>query len=211
MPVRITGRHMTITKALRDYIDKKLPRIEKYTDRIQTLDVVVEKDSYNHKVELRLKAGTIDVHANVQDPDLNRAIDLLVDKVERQLSKKNELIRGKKRVPASPKRAMTALTDTEDSPQSGNGSRRARSNKLLLATGTNRASRQMPIFSDNVGIHLFPRGQRVCKKMDLHEAAEELFFTDENFLCFQKDDSGQLAVMYRRQDGNFGYIELEKE
>lgn len=213
MPVRITGRHVEITKSLRDYIDKKLPRIEKYTDRIQSLEVVVEKDSYNHKVELRMKAGPITINANVQDPELLRAIDLLIDKVERQLSKKSQRLRERKRTTSTTKKSMPALLDLEEAGVAGQNGGTAVITKSKKATAARtrerRAARVQPILAENVGVHIFQRGQHNCKTMDLHEAAEELFFTDENFLCFQNEDTRQLAVMYRRQDGNFGMIELQ--
>src|SRR5205085_12312461 len=100
MSVRITGRHLEITSEISDYIEAKLPRIAKYSERLQQIDFVLEKDRYQHKAEVRMKAGPIEVTAKTQDPDLMRSIDLLMDKVERQLQKKFEKLRGnKKHVP----------------------------------------------------------------------------------------------------------------
>jgi putative sigma-54 modulation protein len=111
MSTRIKGRHVKITKEVREYIESKLPRIEKYADRVHGIDVVIEKDAYQHKAELMLKDGPISVTVTTRDPNLMRAVDLLVDKAEAQLKKKWAKLRGGKkrgRTAASPAPAPEA-------------------------------------------------------------------------------------------------------
>lgn len=97
MSTRIKGRHVKITKEVREYIESKLPRIVKYAERVHGIDVVIEKDAYQHKAELMLKDGPVSVTVATRDPNLTRAVDLLIDKAEAQLKKKWAKLRGGKK------------------------------------------------------------------------------------------------------------------
>lgn len=199
MPLSITGRHVEVDEKIEDYIQKKLPRFEKYTDKLQKLDVVIQKDGYNHKVEMRLKAGPIEVNANVKDPDLKRAIDMLADKVERQLQKKwAKLRKNKKHVSDAPRKAM-ALAAIESEPPA---KKTRKSRQQSLPSG-----RDLPIYLESLGVRIFPAHRCSPNPMSVDAAAEELYFKDENFLCFVNEADRQFNVLYRRKDGNFGLIE----
>jgi putative sigma-54 modulation protein len=214
MPVRITGRQVEITRPIREYIEKKITRIEKYTDRVQSIDIVIDKNRYNHKVEFRMKAGPIAVNANIQDPELTRAIDLLMDKVERQLSKKTEKLRDRKSSARKSLPPAVELPEAELEPIAANGNvataRKQRKQKQSRQQPA-RNARVQPVLAENVGVHIFQNGTHLCREMDVHDAAEELFFNDENFFCFQDTESGRLSIIYRRKDSNFGVIELAAE
>lgn len=221
MAVRISGHQLKITAEMREYIESKLPRIEKYTDRIQMLEIVLEKDGYQILAELRLKAGPIDVTAKQKDRDAMRAVDLLVDKVETQLKKKWEKLRGKKKGITVPNRnakkadldGPEAGMDARASGRSGarpvrslstgssNGNVRANGNGV---SGTNTAA--LPVMLQKLNVRVFPSERHAIDRMTVEEAAEELFFKDENFFCFINDKTSTMNVVYRRKDGNFAVI-----
>lgn len=71
--------------------------------------------------------------------------------------------------------------------------------------------RSMPVLAESVGVHIFLQPPLSPRTLSLEEAAEELYFTDENFLCFFNDSSRELSVMFRRKDGNFGVFEASRE
>lgn len=196
MAVRITGRRLEVSNDVRAYIEDKMPRITKYTDRIQSLEFVLEKDGYQFKAEMRLKAGPIDVLAKAKDAVLLRAVDTLIDKVEAQLRKKWEKLRGKKKTRSSSK-ANWDVEEKEIAMASGNGSR-----PKPKGTGKN-----LPLFVEKIGVRVFPSVGHDAEKMAVEQAAEELFFKDENFLCFMNEKSRKLNVIYRRKDGHFAIIE----
>src|SRR5687768_5960043 len=97
MAVRIYGHHVKITRSMKEYIESKIPRIEKYTDQIQSLEIVLEKEGPVHLAELRLKAGPIEVTTKHRDADATKAIDLLIDKTESALKKQHDKMIGKKK------------------------------------------------------------------------------------------------------------------
>ena len=94
MTVRITGRKTPITAAMQAYLDRKIPRIEKFGERLHNLEIVVAKSRYDYEVEALIKDGPISVTAKVKDPDFDRAVDKLMEKIERQMRKKWDIRRG---------------------------------------------------------------------------------------------------------------------
>ena len=199
MAVRIYGHRVTISKTLRSYIESKIPRLEKYTDRIQNLEIVLEKDGPLHLAELRLKAGPYEVNAKQKDADPARAVDLLIDKAERSLKKQHDKVIGKVK---NVKGARRANKKADPSPD-------AEPQPLIQATGPTLGNghakiedREIPLIHEKLNI----RSMRVRLRDD-HEAAEELFFRDENFLCFNNADTNSISILYRRKDGNFALME----
>ena len=228
MPVRITGRHFRVGKEIRSYLEAKMPRIEKFTDRLHNVDVVLEKDGYKFCAEMRLKAGMIEVTAKTADPDVMRAVDLLIDKVERQLQKRTQKMRGNKKHPgkaAKLSRAALESKEIEEAEEVASASGRGKSNgsgkaaqtvrRASNARGSNLhadlADSRQPVLAENVGVHIFPARRTAPGAMSLEDAAEELFFNGDNFICFINEDNQQLNVMYRRNDGQFGLVEPQAE
>jgi putative sigma-54 modulation protein len=204
MPISITGRHIEVDEALEGYIRKKLPRFEKYTDKLQKVEIVLEKDAYNCKAEMRLKAGRTEVHANVKDPDVMAAIDLLADKVEAQMQKKWGKLRNKKSTAESPRKqiAREALRSEPDPAREPAPAKMPRKR-----AGKGGDGRSLPRLLKSINVRIFPSRRIDTTPMSIEKAAEELFFSDENFLCFVNEEDRQLNVLYRRKDGNFGLIE----
>lgn len=228
MPVRVTGRHFRVGKEIRSYLEAKMPRIEKYTDRLHNVDVVLEKDGYQFRAEMRLKAGMIEVTAKTVDPDVMRAVDLLIDKVERQLQKRTQKLRGNKKHGGKAAKLGRAALESEEMEEAGEAASASASSKsngngqaarpVRRASGSrgsnlhaDLAGSRQPVLAENVGVHIFPAKRTAPGAMSLEDAAEELFFNGDNFICFINEDNQQLNVMYRRNDGQFGLVEPKAE
>lgn len=97
MEFKISGRHLEITPAIRDYAHKKTDRMHRYFDRIQEVQVVVDKTDRSFEVEV---IADVEHHepfiAKHQNEDLYACIDETVDKVERQLSDHKQKLRNRK-------------------------------------------------------------------------------------------------------------------
>ncbi len=97
MHIRITGRHMEVTEAMRSYVDKKIHRLNKYNNRISEMEVVIEGEGQDHKIEIIIKA---DNHQRFVSNDVNEdayaCFDAALDKIERQLVKHKEKTRHHK-------------------------------------------------------------------------------------------------------------------
>jgi putative sigma-54 modulation protein len=90
MQVNISGHQLDVTDALRDYIAEKLGRLERHFDKITNVQVTMEVEKLKQKIEATLHIAGGEVVANAEHEDMYAAIDLLTDKLDRQLIKHKE-------------------------------------------------------------------------------------------------------------------------
>lgn len=90
MQVNISGHHLDLTDALRDYVHSKLERLERHYDQISNVQITlsIEKERQKSEAILNVKGGQI--FADTEHDDMYAAIDLMVDKLDRQLLKHKE-------------------------------------------------------------------------------------------------------------------------
>lgn len=96
----IRGENLEVTEALRDYVVSKLEKIEKYFQADQELDARVNLKIYREKtakVEVTIPLGSITLRAEDVSQDMYGSIDLVTDKIERQIRKNKTKIERKNR------------------------------------------------------------------------------------------------------------------
>ena len=105
MNLHLTGHHVEITPAIRDYVTSKLERIERHFDHVIDMDVVMTVEKLDQKVEINVHLSGKDIHVEANDADMYAAIDRLTDKLDRQVLKHKERFspkhgqQGIKRIP----------------------------------------------------------------------------------------------------------------
>ncbi len=87
MNLSITGHHLEVTPALRDYVTLKLERITRHFDRVIDVKVYLSVDKLVQKAEINIHVRGKDIFAEAADEDLYAAIDALIDKLDRQVLK----------------------------------------------------------------------------------------------------------------------------
>ncbi len=115
MNLSLTGHHLTITPAIRDYVVAKLDRVVRHFDHVIDVNVVMTVDKLQQKVEANLHTRGKDIHAEAIDADLYAAIDALADKLDRQVLKHKEKREEYRHDAASAKRETTE-TETKPAP-----------------------------------------------------------------------------------------------
>ncbi len=96
----IRGENLEVTEAIRDYVVSKLEKIEKYFQADQELDARVNLKVYREKtakVEVTIPLGSITLRAEDVSQDMYGSIDLVTDKIERQIRKNKTKIERKNR------------------------------------------------------------------------------------------------------------------
>jgi putative sigma-54 modulation protein len=97
MRINIIGRRIEVTEAIHDYVDKKIFRLSKYYNRISEIEVVLEEEGLNKKVEILIKAEHSQRFVvSESGEDLYACVDIGVDKIERQLTRLKEKARNRK-------------------------------------------------------------------------------------------------------------------
>ncbi|MEW5967580.1 MAG: ribosome-associated translation inhibitor RaiA [Pseudomonadota bacterium] len=90
MNLTISGHHLEVTPAIRDYVSEKLDRVKRHFDHVINVNVIMQVDKLVHKVEANLHVKGHDFHAHSEDANMYAAIDLLADKLDRQIVKHKE-------------------------------------------------------------------------------------------------------------------------
>ena len=98
MKYNIRGNKIDVTEAISDYIKNKVSKLEKYLDDNDEVEAkaIVSAKGRNQKVEITIWSGKYNIRAEVVNPDLYSAIDLVIDKLERQFKKYRGKLSNKK-------------------------------------------------------------------------------------------------------------------
>lgn len=95
MQLNISGHRLDITDALKDYVTNKLERLERHNDRITSTQVILSVEKLVQKAEATVQVAGGDFFAEADHEDMYAAIDALVDKLDRQIIKHKEKMRGR--------------------------------------------------------------------------------------------------------------------
>jgi putative sigma-54 modulation protein len=96
--ITITAKHVKVTDKMKAYAREKLSKLDRYFDRINNIQVVLDKDGLDNVCEINISTDTHNhltaiVHNN---EDMHAAVDLCVDKAHRQIRKIKEKLKGHK-------------------------------------------------------------------------------------------------------------------
>ena len=176
----IRGENLEVTEAIRNYVVSKLEKIEKYFQPEQELDVRVNLKVYREKtakVEVTIPLGSITLRAEDISQDMYGSIDLVTDKIERQIRKNKTKIERK--------------------------------NKNKIATSQ--------LFTDalvedaNVVQPKVVRSKQIdLKPMDLEEALLQMDLLGHDFFIYVDVEDQTTNVLYRREDGEVGLLEVKE-
>jgi putative sigma-54 modulation protein len=92
MHIHITGHHIEVTTSLRTFTEEKFNKLERHFDQITAINVVFDVQKLRKIAEATILVSKGELHASAESEDMYAAIDLLVDKLNRQLMKHKEKI-----------------------------------------------------------------------------------------------------------------------
>lgn len=99
MQIKLSGHHIEITDAMRNHVNDKMSKLQRHFDNVIDTEVIlsVEKKQQKAEASMQLGGGAGRVFADAVANDLYAAIDLLVDKLDRQIIKQKEKAVDKRR------------------------------------------------------------------------------------------------------------------
>lgn len=192
MQILVTGKNLQVSASLKDYAEKKLGALKKYFDEIIEIDIVLSvkeaKDQTRSKVcEVTVMANGTRIHGRKASEDLYASIDMVADKIERQVKKYKDKARDHRQHNRPDKTAVHSILAFAEQP--------------LIVTAETPAVDRNP--------HIVRSGTFSMKPMFLDEAAEQLDILRQGFFVFSNAETNRINVIYKRTDGNFGLIEPE--
>jgi putative sigma-54 modulation protein len=90
MNLHLSGHHVDVSPAMREYVTTKLSRITRHFDHVIDVNVIVSVDKLKQKIEANVHLRGKDIFVESHDGDMYAAIDSLVDKLDRQIIKHKE-------------------------------------------------------------------------------------------------------------------------
>lgn len=185
MQFTIRGQQIEVTDALKDYVDKKLSRLDKYFEAPPTSEghVTLSVVRGLHTVEVTIPLTGVVLRAEDRSDDMYASIDAVVDKLERQIRKHKTKLNRKIR--------------QEGGLKTLNGA---------AATGQT-AVEQAEYDEDDYEVVRTKRF--TMKPMDVEEAILQMNMVGHNFFVFSNIDTQEVNVVYKRDDGKYGLIERD--
>ena len=178
MELIITGKNMEVSDRVREYVEKKAGRLDRYLQNIDEASLELTRSSAKsaedrHIAQLTVRAkGTI-LRAEERAPDIFTAFDAVLDKMYRQIMRYKTRRRRRGRV--QEEELLPPVEEYEEE-----------------------APRQIVRTKRFV---VLPMGEE--------EAADQMELLGHTFFLFLNAETGDLNIIYRRRDGNYGLIEPE--
>jgi putative sigma-54 modulation protein len=99
MQYSVTFRHMEPSEHLKEYGRDKLAKLEKYLDSVLDADVTFTVEKFRHKAEVVVTSDGLKIKAEEVTEDMYSALDLVVDKLEKQIKRRREKAKGLVKTP----------------------------------------------------------------------------------------------------------------
>ena len=194
MQLQVSGRNLDVTEPIREHALRRLARIERHLteDTRVDLELAIERNpsiKANHYAELTVWTRGPVLRAHESAEDMYAAIDLAVDKLDRQVRRYRERRRHwRTHHQTRDVEALLPLSEDDEA--------------ALAEAGTNGGGEpELPVPA------IVKTKRFNMKPMDPEEAALQLELVGHEFYVFLNAESDAVAVIYRRRDGNFGVIE----
>lgn len=180
MKIHFTGRHFDITKAIKDFTEDKLSKIERFTEGIIEAHVILSVEKYRHMAEITLHGRHMSFSGKEETQDMYSSIGLVLDKIEKQAKKHKGKLVGRKRTKLATAKAATIANPGTES-----------SDKELSAPRV--------VITDSNAV----------KPMTVEEAVFQLEQSKMEFFVFKNSQTQSVNVLYRRKNGDLGLIDPE--
>ncbi|SIS70439.1 ribosome hibernation-promoting factor, HPF/YfiA family [Salimicrobium salexigens] len=177
----IRGENLEVTDSIRDYVEKKVTKLERYFDTPPSSEVHVNLSVYNKEqtIEVTVPMKNLLLRAEEHNADLYAAVDLVVDKLERQIRKHKTKVNRKARQEGAPKHVFAEME-------------RDAQNRLD---------------EDDEEVKIVRTKRFDLKPMVSEEAALQMDMLGHSFYVFTNAETDETNIVYKRRDGRYGLIE----
>ena len=183
----IHGDNLTITDAIRNYIEDKIGKLERYFNNVPNAVAHVKVKTYSNsatKIEVTIPLKDVTLRAEERHDDLYAGIDLITNKLERQVRKYKTRVNRKHRDRGDQEVFVAEVQ--EASPEEVSGA-------------------EEPVSDSD--IEIIRSKQFSLKPMDSEEAVLQMNLLGHDFFIFTDRETDGTSIVYRRKDGKYGLIE----
>ena len=185
----IRGENVKTTETIENYVKDKVGKIEKYFDEKDLHNSIAHVNYEVHdkesEIEVTIPMKQVTLRAEEKNEDLYSAIDLISEKLERQVRK------YKTRVNRKTVQDKRPDIDT------------------LFAGTTAQGSSQSHLFEEEDEIQIVKSKHFNLKPMDEIEAVLQMDLLNHDFFVFTNAKTDETNIVYKRKDGKYGLIEVD--
>ena len=178
MQTSVTFMNLDPSETLKAYACEKLDRFDKYVENPAKANVVLTVEKFRHVADINISADGFVVNGHEETSDMYSAIDMALDKIEKQIVKNKK--KFKKRRSSAAKSKMFQYHQAEEA--------------LPGDLSPETPSRVVRV--KNIDY----------KPMDIDEAVMQMDVAKNSFMVFTNSQSEEVNVLYRLKDGNYGLI-----
>lgn len=189
MQVQVRGKGMVVTDALKEYANKRLHKLEKHFQSLHSATVTETVQGREHRVEVLLDGDGVKVRCEERGSDLYAAVDRVTDKLERQMRKFKD------------KAGENCHVGKNAHHHYGKHGEVASLKEVAVIDDT------LP--DEPVTGRIIRHKRFAIKPVSPPEAVEQMELLSHDFFVFENSDTGEVNVLYRRGDGNYGILEPE--
>ena len=115
MQTSVTFKNLDPSEPLKAYVSDKLDRFDKFLDNPAEANVVLAVEKFRHIAEINIAGDKLNINGKEETVDMYSAIDMTLDKLEKQIKKSKEKIR--KRRSAAKNRSRSIVEEAEILPE----------------------------------------------------------------------------------------------
>lgn len=93
MNINVRGKNIDITPALREHVEKRLGRVTRFFENLREVHVILKVEKGHHIIEVTIPINGMTLRGEESSTDMYASIDMVVDKLEKQLSKQKEKLK----------------------------------------------------------------------------------------------------------------------
>ena len=197
MQLTLTFRHLEPSEKLKDYCHDKLGRLEKYLDAVIDAEAVLTVEKFRHRAEVLIVSDGLKIKAEEETEDMYAALDMVVDKLEKQIKRHREKLKAHKGAAAARRSPREHLN--RSGPAEGRGQER-----VLEETGEDD-----PGEADG-GLILDRRLTIKPEPLTLAEAGARLAASAVGQVIFINAADGRLSVLRQGFGGRLELVTIEQ-
>lgn len=189
MDINVTGRKMNVGEALTAHVEDRLAIVsDKYFNRSIDASTTFAKEGHSYRTDISLHPNQgVNLHSRAEAADPYAAFEIAAEKVEKQLRRYKRRLKNHHNLP-SRDIAMEMVRDIVIAPEPDNDTDDT--------AGTDDDDQPIIIAESN----------REVPKVSVGDAAMLMDLADTNAFVFRNVKGNGLEVVYRRADGNIGWI-----
>jgi putative sigma-54 modulation protein len=195
--IHVTGRSLQVTEAMKNYAIEKVQKIEKFTDRIIDVNITMDIQKLNHRVEIMLSACGTKIRSHATTTDMYVSIDQAVDRLETQIRRYLSRLHDHHAITHEEQalivHVLESLTDGEtgEIEEINNEIQVEASERLNAMYAPRKLVRQ----------EMLP-----VKTLSIEDAIMKMDLSQDPFLLFKGEHNRKLNVIYRQEDGNYAVV-----